>query len=253
MRGGKAYGKATGLYNEHCKYSEQWNPWHPFQSAHDFQQAQSFSQQTKTWIDKHLRRGLDNFKIESFQSADALRKLLSELNSGLGDDNWIEDDSHIFGTLYYRDIFKCIPFLLAHLPFQAHLDFEPVHLADFEGRRISSEINTGDWWWDTKNQLPTGATIVPVISASDKTHLNNFSDDQHAWPLYLTIGNIQKDIRRTPKKHAWILVGLIPCPPKGAKNIDEAWHSAVGTVLSQLRHLDIARPGLKWDCADGFQ
>jgi hypothetical protein len=28
--GGKAYGKATGLYNKHRKYSEQWNPWHPF-------------------------------------------------------------------------------------------------------------------------------------------------------------------------------------------------------------------------------
>jgi len=74
--GGKAYGKATGLYNKHCKYSEQWNPWHPVQSAHDFQQAQSFSQQTKTWIDHRLRRGLDNFNIESFQSEDALRKFL---------------------------------------------------------------------------------------------------------------------------------------------------------------------------------
>ena len=49
------------------------------------------------------------------------------------------------------------------------------------------------------------------------------------------------------------LVGLIPCPPKGAKNPDEAWHSAVGTVLSPLRNLDITGPGLKWDCADGFQ
>jgi len=23
---GKTYGKATGLYNKHCKYAEQWNP-----------------------------------------------------------------------------------------------------------------------------------------------------------------------------------------------------------------------------------
>jgi len=35
--GGKAYGKGTGLYNKHRKYSEQWNPWHPFWSAHGFQ------------------------------------------------------------------------------------------------------------------------------------------------------------------------------------------------------------------------
>jgi len=94
---------------------------------------------------------------------------------------------------------------------------------------------------------------VPVICASNNTHLTNFSDDQHAWPLYLTIGNIRNNIHRTPKKRAWILVGLIPCPPKGAKNIEEACNSAFGTVLSQLRHLDITGPGLKWDCADGFQ
>jgi len=49
--GGKAYGKATGLYNKHRKYSEQWHPWHPIHSAHDVQQAQLLSQQTKTWID----------------------------------------------------------------------------------------------------------------------------------------------------------------------------------------------------------
>jgi hypothetical protein len=114
-------------------------------------------------------------------------------------------------------------------------------------------MNTRDWWWDTQDQLPAGATIVPVICASDKTHLTNFSHDQHAWPLYLTIGNIQKDIRRTPKKSVLILIGLIQCPPKGAKNTDEVWHSAVGTVLSALRNLDITGPGLKWNCADGFQ
>ena len=111
-----AYGKATGLYNKHHKYSEQWNPRHQFRSAHDFPQAQSFSQHTKTCIDQHLSGGLDNYKIGSFQSADALRKLLPELDFGLGNDRWIEDDSHIFGTLFNRDIFQCNQFLLAHRP-----------------------------------------------------------------------------------------------------------------------------------------
>jgi len=40
--GEKGYGKATGLYNKHWNYSEQWHPWHPFRSAHDFQQAALF-------------------------------------------------------------------------------------------------------------------------------------------------------------------------------------------------------------------
>jgi len=232
--GGKAYGKATGLYNKHRKYSEQWNPWHPFQSAHDFQRAESFSQQTKTWIDQHLRCGLDNFKIKSFQSADALCKFVSELNFGLGDDSWFVDLSHIFGTLYYRDIFKSTLFLLAHLPFQTHINCKPVCRADSENRRIYSEMGTGDWWCDRQDPLLAAATIVPVICASDKTHLTNILGDQHAWPLYLKIGTLRKDIRHTPNKRTLILVGLIPCLLKGAKNPDEAWHSAVGTVLSQL-------------------
>jgi len=197
--GGKTYGKATWLYNKHRKSPEKWNPWHPFWSAHDFQQAQAFSQQTKRWIYQHLSHGLENYIIESFKSADALRNLHSEHGFGLGNDNWIQDDSHIFGTLYYRDIFKCIQFLLAHLPFQPHLNFELVRLADSEGRRIYGKMNSGDWWWDTQDHLLARATIVPVICALVKTHLTNFLGDRHAWPLYLTIGNSQKDMHRTTK------------------------------------------------------
>jgi hypothetical protein len=64
---GKAYDEATGLYNKHRKYSEEWNQWHPFQSAHDIQPAQSSSRQTILWIDQHLMGGLDNFYIKSLQ------------------------------------------------------------------------------------------------------------------------------------------------------------------------------------------
>jgi hypothetical protein len=113
-------------------------------------------------------------------------------------------------------------------------------------------MNTGDWWWDMQDQLPAGMSIVPVICASDKTHLTNFLGNQHTWPLYLRIGNIGRDICHKPRKSAWILVGLIPFAPKGAKHTDEALHSAVRTVLSPLRNLDITSPGLTWNCADGF-
>jgi len=177
-----------------------------------------------------------------------MQKFLSGLDFGLGDDSWIEDDSHIFGTLNYRDIFKCIQFCLAHLPCQTHLDFDLVRLADSEGHRIHRKMNTADWYWDTQDQHSAGVTIVPVIC-----QFTNFLGDWHAWPLKLTIGNIQKDIHQTSKKLAWILVGLIPCPPKSANINDEARHNVVGTVLSLLRHRDIAGLGLKWEYAAGLQ
>jgi hypothetical protein len=69
-------------------------------------------------------------EIESFQSADAQPMLLTALNFGLGNDVQIGDDSHSFETLFYRDKFKCIQFLLVHLTSQAHLEFNQVNLAD---------------------------------------------------------------------------------------------------------------------------
>jgi len=97
---------------------------------------------------------LDKFNNESFQSADALPKLLSGLDFKLGDNSWIEDYSHFFGTFCYSDIFKFIQFLWKNLPCQVHLDFEQVHCADSESQGIYSLIVTGDWWWDTYDQLP---------------------------------------------------------------------------------------------------
>jgi len=107
-----------------------------------------------------------------------MRKLLCQLNFGLGDDGWIENHSHIFGTSYYMDIFKFFQFLLPHLPFRAHLDFERLHLADMESSQIYSELNMANWWLDTQDQLPAGVTILPVICACDKTCFTNISGDQ---------------------------------------------------------------------------
>jgi hypothetical protein len=40
----------------------------------------------------------------------------------------IKDHSHIFWTLYYKDIIQSIHYILDLLPFQAHLDCELVPL-----------------------------------------------------------------------------------------------------------------------------
>jgi len=41
------------------------------------------------------------------------------------------------------------------------------------GPSIHSKMNTGDWGWDTQDQLSAGGTMGPVICASDMTHLTN--------------------------------------------------------------------------------
>ncbi|KAI9457171.1 hypothetical protein HD554DRAFT_2207236 [Boletus coccyginus] len=51
-----------------------------------------------------------------------------------------------------------------------------------------------DWWWKTQEHLPTNTTIAPVILASDKMHLSHFKGDKISWPVYLSIGNLSKQV-----------------------------------------------------------
>ncbi|KAI6133424.1 hypothetical protein EDD16DRAFT_1434488, partial [Pisolithus croceorrhizus] len=69
---------------------------------------------------------------------------------------------------------------------------------------------TGNWWWDIQSKLPEGAVVMPVILSSDKTSLSQFSGDKKAWPVYLTIGNISKDVRCQVSAHATVLIGYLP-------------------------------------------
>ena len=62
---------------------------------------------------------------------------------------------------------------------------------------------------DIQELLPEGTTITPIILSSDKTHLTWFSGDK-AWPVYITIGNIGKEVCRKSSAHETVLLGYIP-------------------------------------------
>ena len=54
--------------------------------------------------------------------------------------------------------------------------------------------------------------IVPIILASDKTPVTHQTGGLEMHPLFLTIGNIQSDIRMQAMSHAWHCVAFIPSP-----------------------------------------
>ena len=68
----KVYGPALTTYSKYLQ--PDWNPWHPFQTAHDYQLGQFMLEhnQTKTAIDIFLDRGLDHDYTQSFHNADEL-------------------------------------------------------------------------------------------------------------------------------------------------------------------------------------
>jgi len=93
-----------------------------------------------------------------------------------------------------------------------HVDVEPVHVPDSEGCSIYSERNIQEGLLEMQNTLPTAVTMVPVICPPGRTQLTNFSGDQNAWPQYLTMCIIPKDICYTPRSVPRFRLGRFQIP-----------------------------------------
>ncbi|EIN09278.1 hypothetical protein PUNSTDRAFT_113700 [Punctularia strigosozonata HHB-11173 SS5] len=116
--------------------------------------------------------------------------------------------------LYSRDVIACIRDLFGDEEFAPLLVFTPEqHYTNADkSERLYHDMHTGEWWWKTQEAVEEktpGATIVPIIISSDKTQLTLFRN-KSAYPVYLTIGNLPKSIRRKPSRRGQILLAYLP-------------------------------------------
>lgn len=101
-----------------------------------------------------------------------------------------------------------------------------------------------------------GGTIVPVIISSDKTRLTKFKG-KDAYPVYLTIGNLPKEIRRKVSHQGQILLAYLPTTHlehiknKSARRRTAAnlYHSCMSKILEPLR--EPGRVGVEMSSGDG--
>ncbi|KAG6834934.1 hypothetical protein H0H93_006263, partial [Arthromyces matolae] len=149
--------------------------------------------------------------------------------------------------VFYRDIIACIRALLGDQDFGAYLEFLPEkHYTTAERTtRMYHDMHTGKWWWSTQELLEKdkpGATIIPIIISTDKTQLTLFRN-KSAYPIYMTIGNIPKEIRAKPSNRAYVLLGYLPTTrlenisnkAGRRRSLANLYHACMGKALEPLK------------------
>ncbi|KAF7372072.1 hypothetical protein MVEN_00065500 [Mycena venus] len=149
--------------------------------------------------------------------------------------------------LYSRDILQCVRALWGDSDFAPYLFVAPErHYIDKDQTiRMYHNMHTGKWWWSTQDAVEKdypGATIIPIIISSDKTQLTVFGN-KTAYPVYMTLGNIPKEIRRKPSRRAYVLLGYLPTSKmKNIKNkaarrriLANVFHACMSFILAPLK------------------
>ncbi|KAI0683940.1 hypothetical protein BC835DRAFT_1515409 [Cytidiella melzeri] len=154
--------------------------------------------------------------------------------------------------VFYRDVIACVRAIFGNPDFTLYLVFAPEkHYTDPEKtHRMYHDMHTGRWWWATQEEVERekpGATIIPIIISTDKTQLTLFRN-KTAYPVYLTIGNIPKEIRRKPSSRAYVLLAYLPTTKlefvsnKAARRrmIANLYHVCMKKILQPLEKFGIS-------------
>ncbi|KAH7098191.1 hypothetical protein BKA62DRAFT_622869, partial [Auriculariales sp. MPI-PUGE-AT-0066] len=125
--------------------------------------------------------------------------------------------------------------------------------------RLYSGFETGNRSWDLQDQLPSGATQVPISLWADKTQLSQAIGMavNMAYPVYMTISSIAPEVQCNPSEGAHVLVALLPIV-KATRGLGKVqtkfftqrlFHDGLGEVFEGMK--EAAANGMELTSANG--
>ncbi|KAG8716653.1 hypothetical protein FRC08_009076 [Ceratobasidium sp. 394] len=214
--------------------------------------------------DKHLKSSMYRDRTP-WKNCDEMLVDVDKLPHGppceLHEIDILDGQRHREQYLVRRNIIELVKDLFANRGFHGHFKYAPAKIftSKKQDERVYGEMWTGDWWWEEQEKLKDkgAVTIAPLIIATDQTKLSVMCGGQVAYPVYLTLGNINKHWRRKSSKRAMVLLGYLPVEAfEDVENDEERRrlkaelvHRSMEVLLEPLKKA--SEEGVEMWCPDG--
>ncbi|KAG1830798.1 hypothetical protein EV424DRAFT_1470212 [Suillus variegatus] len=218
-RSGYVFGVGNNLFDrlqeDQYEYRRKINTYYPFHDEGEWELARFLVENlTQTQIDKFLKlKWFHTRPRPSFTSKDQLLDWIDALPSFVP---WKVSTMEFTGykttyplQLIWRDALEVVKQLFSDPVFANHITFQP-HVVNTGGQREYGDYMSADMAWKIQDHLPVGATQVPIILGSDKTPVTRTTGGLEMHPLFITIGNLDSEVRSKATLRAWRCIAYMP-------------------------------------------
>ncbi|KAG1902591.1 uncharacterized protein F5891DRAFT_948766 [Suillus fuscotomentosus] len=247
---GYVFGIGKNLYDrlqdDQYNYWREINTYYPFHDEGEWELASFLIQNlNQTQIDKFLKlKWFSTRPKPSFTSKDQLLDWMDALPCLA---EWKVSKLEFTGyktvhpiQLIWRDALEVVKQLFSDPVFTNNITFQP-HVVHVGNQRKYGDYMSADLAWKIQDCLPLGATQVPIILGSDKTPMTRTTGGLEMHPIFITIGNLDSEVRSKATLRAWRCIAYMPVAKfrvhPDYQTILQArlWHKCVDLVCANLK------------------